>query len=132
MCYLSSSKESSFIYESLPLILETDLSIREQISLDIVSISKQIQAVSDVYAKKCHINRDDDWYILKLQEELGELTQQHLKLSKRGRLNGSDEHHKEKLAEELADVFAHLLLYANHNDIDLNEAVYKKWLQWLQ
>ena len=45
--------------------------------------------VSDIYAERNGIIRDQDWYILKLQEELGELTAEHLKASGRGRLKGA-------------------------------------------
>ena len=36
-----------------------------------------IQDVCDLYAERCGIARDDDWYLLKIQEELGELVQAH-------------------------------------------------------
>ena len=51
-------------------------------------LSDGVQAVSDLYAERCDIKRDDDWYLLKLQEELGELVQAHLRLTGRGRLKG--------------------------------------------
>ena len=44
-----------------------------------------VRRISDIYAGKYGIVRDDDWYLLKLQEELGELTAGHLRLSSRGR-----------------------------------------------
>ena len=51
-------------------------------------LSDGVQAVSDLYAERCDIKRDDAWYLLKLQEELGELVQAHLRLTGRGRLKG--------------------------------------------
>ena len=53
--------------------------------MDITHIPKR---VSDVYANKFGIKRDDDWFILKIQEELGELTAAHLKLTQRARIGG--------------------------------------------
>ena len=100
--------------------------------MDIKEIADKVGQVSDTYAKNCDIQRDDDWYLLKLQEELGELTQQHLKVSKRARMSESVEGHKELLSEEVADVFAHVLLYAQKNNIDLEAALEKKWFSWLK
>ena len=91
-----------------------------------------VQQVSDVYAKKCNINRDSDWYLLKLQEELGELTQVHLKATSRGRIeNQNDEVLKKNQSDEVADLLAHILLYAKNQKIDLDDAIRQKWLKWL-
>ena len=46
--------------------------------MDIKSLTKQIEKVSKLYASKFDIDRDKDWYIIKLQEELGELIQSYL------------------------------------------------------
>ncbi len=99
--------------------------------MEIQEASQKVAAVCEVYAKKFDIQRDDDWYLLKLQEELGELTQQHLKLTKRGRLSEELAGHREQLADELADVLATCLLYARNNDIDVEKALEKKWFRWL-
>lgn len=98
--------------------------------MTIEELTSKVVKVSDGYAKKCHIVRDDDWYLLKIQEELGELTQQHLKLSKRGRVSDGVDHRK-LLEDELSDVLSHVLLYADKFNIDLKEAVERKWLRWL-
>jgi NTP pyrophosphatase (non-canonical NTP hydrolase) len=86
------------------------------------------ERVSDIYARNFAIARDDDWYLLKLQEELGELAQAHLRLSSRGRGEAS-EHDR---ADEAADLMCQLLLYARRFDIDLDAAVRRKWLTWLE
>ncbi len=49
--------------------------------LTLGEVSEAVAKVSDIYAGKYGIERDDDWFLLKLQEELGELSQAHLKLS---------------------------------------------------
>lgn len=84
--------------------------------------------ISDIYAGKFGIARDDDWYLLKLQEELGELAQAHLRLSSRGRAEAS-EHDR---ADEAADLLCQLLLYCRRFGIDPDQAVRRKWLQWLE
>ncbi len=46
--------------------------------MDLKTITKKVVMVSDQYEKNCDIKRDADWYILKLHEEVGELTQNYL------------------------------------------------------
>ena len=84
--------------------------------------------ISDIYAAKFAIQRDDDWYLLKLQEELGELAQAHLRLSSRGR-GEACEHDR---ADEAADVLCQVLLYCRRFGIDPDAAVRRKWLTWLE
>jgi len=92
---------------------------------DATRISKQ---VSDIYAARCGINRDDFWYLAKMQEELGELTAVYLSQTGRGRDRGEP---PEALAHELADLFAQLLLFADHNGIDVPRALMSKWGRYL-
>lgn len=85
--------------------------------------------VSDTYAERNDIARDDDWYLLKLQEELGELSAEYLKLTGRGRLKGADTAAiRSALEDEAADVLAMLLLFVRHNQIDIDTALERKWL----
>ena len=53
--------------------------------LTLSGVSDAAEQISDIYAGKYDIDRNDDWFLLKLQEELGELSQAHLRLSGRGR-----------------------------------------------
>src|SRR4029079_2412168 len=48
-------------------------------------LTERLERVSAHYAERFAIRRDDDWYMMKLGEELGELTQAWLKLTGRGR-----------------------------------------------
>ncbi|HTI66654.1 MAG TPA: phosphoribosyl-ATP pyrophosphohydrolase [Caulobacteraceae bacterium] len=91
------------------------------------TLGDRVQAVSDIYAERFAIRRDDDWALLKLQEELGELAQAHLRLSGRGR-GAADEGAR---ADEAADVLCMLLLYCRRHGIDLDAAVERKWLAHL-
>lgn len=99
--------------------------------MDIQALTDEVEKVSKTYTQKFGIKRDSDWYILKLQEELGELVQSYLMMTGQGRK-------KDKTSEELtvdfkkevADVFSHVLLLAKHHKIDLEKEVEDKWLVW--
>jgi NTP pyrophosphatase (non-canonical NTP hydrolase) len=91
-----------------------------------------VAGVSDIYAARTGVRRDQDWYALKLQEELGELTAEYLRLTGRGRLSGAaPEAVADALADEAADLLATLLLFARHNGIDLEAALARKWFKHL-
>jgi NTP pyrophosphatase (non-canonical NTP hydrolase) len=100
--------------------------------MNLTQITQKLEQVSDVYARKFNIRRDDDWFILKIQEELGELTSAHLKLSKRARTADATRADLEKnLQDEVADVLALTLLYAKHKGIDVDQALQNKWFKYL-
>ncbi len=91
-------------------------------------LSESVIRVSDIYAREHSIDRDGDWAMLKLQEELGELTAEHLRCS--GRARGEAD--PLKLADEAADVLGMLLIYCDRAGIDLETAMQRKWLSWLE
>lgn len=100
-------------------------------SVDIEQITTEVEAVSSDYAKKFNIKRDNSWFVLKLQEELGELIQIYLMMSGKARTKGKTGIEiKSDFEKEIADVFCHVLLLAKHYKIDLNKAVEEKWLVW--
>ncbi len=91
-------------------------------------LAEQFEQASRGYAAANDVRRDADWFVLKLQEELGELTQVWTKLTGRGRLRGKTEAElKEALADETADVLGHILLFAHAQGIDLDAAIERKW-----
>ncbi|HEV7320701.1 MAG TPA: pyrophosphatase [Ensifer sp.] len=91
-------------------------------------LSSQFEAASDGYATEHGIERDPDWFVLKMQEELGELTQVWNKLSGRGRTHGKSELDlKSQMADETADLLGHVLLFAHHHKLDLASAIERKW-----
>jgi NTP pyrophosphatase (non-canonical NTP hydrolase) len=99
--------------------------------MDIKTLTNEIEEVSKKYTSKFNIKRDDDWYILKLQEEVGELMQAYLMLTKRARqkdMNG--EEIRDKFQKEVADVLGQILLISNNFKIDLEKVVEEKWLIW--
>ena len=96
--------------------------------LTLSEVALSAERISDIYAEKHGVRRDDDWYLIKLQEELGELAQAHLRLSSRGR-GEANEHDR---ADEAADVLCQVLLYCRRFGIDPDAAVRRKWLTWLE
>lgn len=99
--------------------------------MDLAALADRLEAISVGYAEREGIERDDDWFLLKLQEELGELTQVQLGRSGRSKPRGfTPEELDGKLAEECADVLGHVLLFARRHDVDLDAAIDRKWLQW--
>jgi NTP pyrophosphatase (non-canonical NTP hydrolase) len=98
--------------------------------MDINKLAKKVEEVSKSYSEKFGINRDNDWFIFKIQEELGELTQKYLMLTKRGRQKGfSEEEIRKQFELEIADVICCTLLFANHNNVDIMKNIEEKWFK---
>jgi NTP pyrophosphatase (non-canonical NTP hydrolase) len=94
-------------------------------------LARKFETASRSYADANGIERDTDWFLIKLQEEMGELTQVWNRISGRGRRKGrSDEELARDLADETADVLGHILLFAHKNELDLSAAIERKWLFW--
>jgi NTP pyrophosphatase (non-canonical NTP hydrolase) len=92
------------------------------------NLQRQFEIASAAYAAANGLERDSDWFVLKLHEEIGELTQVWNRLSGRGRRHGrSEDELRESLADEAADVLGHILLFAETNGLDLAAAVERKW-----
>lgn len=99
--------------------------------MNIKVLSESVEEISKMYAKKFNIRRDNNWFVLKLQEELGELTQSYLMMVGKARVKEKSEKElKDDFAKEVADVFCHILLLAEHNNIDIEKEVKKKWFVW--
>ena len=96
--------------------------------MKINDLQADVLRISDIYAAEHNIDRDRDWALLKLQEELGELTKEHLNLTSRARGQGDPQ----AQADEAADVLGMLLIYCDMNGIDIEAAMERKWLQWLR
>lgn len=89
---------------------------------------EQFETVSERYARTYDLERDGDWFLLKLLEEVGELTQAANRLSGRARAKGrGPEELSQALADETADVLGHILLFAHHHGVDLDAAIERKW-----
>ena len=110
--------------------------------LTLSGLGERVEAVSALYARKFGVERDPDWFMLKLAEEVGELTQAFLVATGRTRPRGDapsgaapdgaavPDGGASPLADEVADVLAHLLLLARSQGIDVEAAVRRKWLVW--
>lgn len=91
-------------------------------------LADQFEMASLGYVEAHGLERDADWFVLKMQEELGELTQVWNKLTGRGRRRDRPESDlRNDLADEAADLLGHVLLFARRNDLDLLSAVERKW-----
>lgn len=95
--------------------------------MNLASLSTAVLRISHIYAAEHGIDRSGDWALLKLQEELGELTAEHLRIS--GRARGQAD--AQAQADEAADVLGMLLIYCDSAGIDLEAAMRRKWLKWL-
>lgn len=99
--------------------------------MQIDEIKEKVEQVSKGYTKKFGIRRNSDWFMLKLQEELGELTQSYLMMTKKAKQKGKTEAEiKADFEKELADVFCHVLLLAKYHKVDLEKVIEEKWLKW--
>ncbi|WP_336724349.1 pyrophosphatase [Cellulosimicrobium cellulans] len=110
--------------------------------LTLDDLTERVEAISALYARKFAVERDPDWFMLKLAEEVGELTQAFLVATGRTRPRGDassgaapdgatgSDGAASPLADEVADVLAHLLLLARSQGVDVDAAVRRKWLVW--
>jgi NTP pyrophosphatase (non-canonical NTP hydrolase) len=99
--------------------------------MNIKDLTREVEKISQIYSKRFNIDRDGDWFILKLQEELGELIQSYLMMIRKGRSKGKTaDEIKDNFRKEVADVFCHVLLLAKFYRIDLEKEVEDKWLKW--
>ena len=96
--------------------------------MNISDLTASVLRISDIYAAEHGIERSGDWALLKVQEELGELTTEHLRMS--GRARGAAD--AVKLGDEAADVLGMLLIYCDRAGIDIEDAMRRKWLKWLE
>ena len=97
-------------------------------SPDLKALQVDVLRISDLYAAEHGIDRSGDWALLKVQEELGELTAEHLRMS--GRARGAA--NAGRLGDEAADVLGMLLIYCDRAGIDIEAAMQRKWLHWLE
>ena len=95
---------------------------------ELASLQSECEKVMKVYCERFAIDATDDWQILKLQEELGELVSAWLKLTGRGRHKIADEAQaRSDFEDELADCLGFILLIAGRHQIDLAGRLERKW-----
>jgi NTP pyrophosphatase (non-canonical NTP hydrolase) len=99
--------------------------------MHIDELSHEVELVSALYAENNGIDRTDEWFLLKLNEEVGELTQAFLARAGQSRDKGrGDTELDDDFRAELADVLAQVLLIGHRFDVDLVDEVGRKWLVW--
>lgn len=92
--------------------------------------AKTIMAMYQEEFPEVHVDRD--YYQFKISEEWGECMQAYLMLTDRGRQKGkTKEEIKDAFEQEVGDVFGFLLLFAEQEGIDLEDALEKKWFKRL-
>lgn len=92
------------------------------------ALASRLEAISARYGAAYGIDRGGDWFLLKVQEEMGELTQAYL--AKTGRSRRDSGAAVRTLEDEAADVLCQFLLFARAEGIDLDAAIARKWLGW--
>jgi NTP pyrophosphatase (non-canonical NTP hydrolase) len=101
--------------------------------MDLGQLSDDVETISRRYAEVFSIRRDDTWFLLKLQEEVGELTQAFLMRAGQARDKGlTPEELDANFRAEFADVLCQLLLLARHHEVDMAAEVERKWLHRLR
>jgi hypothetical protein len=87
--------------------------------MDVKQLSEEVEQISQVYAEKFNIERDATWFILKLQEEVGELIQSYLMMVGKARAKGKSETgslYKREVLDEPSMRFFSLLYTAHHHE----------------
>ena len=101
--------------------------------MNLSELTEKLSLVSEIYAKRFNIDRTSDWHLLKLQEEVGELSAAFLKISGRGRTGASTaEELRKNLQDEISDVLAMTLLFAKNQGIDPDKSFREKWFKYLE
>lgn len=104
--------------------------------MEFKEIQEKVVKNTLIYGEKYGIKIDDDFALIKLYEEVGEFSQAVLIHRKKSRpeKHVSEEESKKELAKELADIMGMLIVNAHLLDIDLEEAIIKKWItrEWIK
>ena len=80
------------------------------------------------YATKHGISREPDaFYLLKMQEELGELTRHFLEMNGNEHKSVTDDKLKRKFAGDCASLVGNALVLARHFNVDLSSVIVEKF-----
>jgi len=104
--------------------------------MEIKQLQKKASKVFLDNLKRDSIKVSDDYLLLKFTEEFGEFTQSYLVYKKRCRPAKylSLQISKKELSKELSDVLGMVLTIAESLNIDIEEALVKKWItrEWIK
>ena len=98
--------------------------------MDFKELQQKVVSNALSYGERHNIKIDQEYALIKLFEEVGELAQAiliHRKKCRTRKLVSEEVSHKE-LAKELADVVGMTIVNAYLLDVDLEEAIDKKWI----
>jgi NTP pyrophosphatase (non-canonical NTP hydrolase) len=93
-------------------------------------MQKRAELISRRYETAFGIAPGEDWIMLKLQEELGELAQAYLATTGRSRHHIAADEAREAVGREIADVVGFALALAERLGIDAGEALERKWMRY--
>lgn len=103
--------------------------------MEIKELQNKISKIFLDNSKRDNIKVSDDYLLLKLTEELGEFVQLYLVHKKRCRPEKylSSQKSKKELSKELSDALGLILVIADKLNIDIEEALVKKWItrEWI-
>ena len=97
------------------------------------TLTEKAKTIMTMYGEEFpEVQVDRDYYPFKISEEWGECMQAYLMYTDRGRQKGkTKEDIKEMFEQEIGDVFGFLLLFAEREGVDLEQALEKKWFKRL-
>lgn len=96
--------------------------------MQLSGITKKVRGIMAQYGKTFDVDIDSDWYVMKLQEELGELTQKYLMMTGRTRRKPANKKvAKKEFSNEIADVLCLTLLLADRCKVKLEDSIQTKW-----
>lgn len=91
--------------------------------------AQRINRLSLQYAQRYGFERTDEWVIIKLQEEVGELCQAFLTQQKLSRHASNEGCKTNAIADEVADVLGMTLIVAELFGVDIDAALERKWFR---
>ena len=93
-------------------------------------MQKAVMRIGEIYGERFDVRIDEDFVLLKLYEEVGELAQAVLIHRKKCKPEKyvSHEESKQMIANELADIIGLTILNAGLLGVDLEKAIVDKWL----
>jgi NTP pyrophosphatase (non-canonical NTP hydrolase) len=98
-------------------------------SMDVTKLATKLEQISIQYTDRYNIQRTPEWILLKLTEEVGELMQAYLKVTKQTRHAHEEEFSRQALEDEMADVLGMTLIVAKEFNLDINAGLERKWLR---
>ena len=103
--------------------------------MELKELQDQVTKIFLANLERDDIKLSDDYLVMKLTEELGEFMQSVIihKKDCRPQKYLSPEESKKGMAKELSDVLGLVLVIAKTFDLDIEEAITKKWItrEWI-